>query len=563
MARSRAAVEALTLVPRPKPRGPEQVRPLRLILGNSQPRLTADALLDRVGKLDQQRQVWLSHIREVYDLFLPQRAPLFDAVKGGKRITQVFDSTPMRALKKFASRLHLTLVPPYRRFARLVPGRHVREDERHGLARELEQQTEVLFQYLSQSNLATEVHEAILDCGVSTGAMLIQPGPPEQPIRFRAVPPMELILDEGPGGSVEDVFRCRKLKARLLKREWSDYRFSTQTAQLASEKPETEVEIVEATVYDVGRRHWEYYVVERGQRHVAVYRTMRESPWIVFRWSVVSGEVYGRGPAMDALPDAKTANRVVELILRNAALAVAGVYKAMDDGVLNPWTVRLVPGGVIPVASPESLQPLQTSHDFRVSELVLADLRENILRTMLAQDLGPPNEPQRTATELILRNQELMRDAGSSFGRLQQELVGKLIQKAVGILRDRGVLPPIVVDGREVDVEFEGPLARAQDEDDVMAFATFLEVAGALGPEPLHAALKADDAVAWVARKIGVSEELLRTAAERAALKAKIAEAAQAVTGQPVAGGSPQEAASTLLEQQAGIPPSLARGRLE
>ena len=53
---------------------------------------------------------------------------------------------------------------------------------------------------------------------------------------------------------------------------------------------------------------------------------------------------------MKALPDIRTANKVVELVLKNASIAVTGIWQADDDGVLNPGTVRLVPGTIIPKA---------------------------------------------------------------------------------------------------------------------------------------------------------------------------------------------------------------------
>ena len=79
---------------------------------------------------------------------------------------------------------------------------------------------------------------------------------------------------------------------------------------------------------------------------------------------------------MKALPDIKTANKVVELILKNATIAVTGIWQAEDDGVLNPSNIRLTPGAIIPKAvGSKGLSPLQTAGDFDVSELVLSDLR--------------------------------------------------------------------------------------------------------------------------------------------------------------------------------------------
>ena len=39
------------------------------------------------------------------------------------------------------------------------------------------------------------------------------------------------------------------------------------------------------------------------------------------------------------------------MILRNASIAIAGVYTARDDGVLNPNNIRISPGSIISVAS--------------------------------------------------------------------------------------------------------------------------------------------------------------------------------------------------------------------
>jgi hypothetical protein len=97
---------------------------------------------------------------------------------------------------------------------------------------------------------------------------------------------------------------------------------------------------------------------------------MKGSPWVISRYMKVSGEVYGRGPLLTALPDIKTLNKTLELLLKNASLAVSGAYTAADDGVLNPQTVKIVPGAIIPVArnggpQGDSLKPLPRSGDLQ------------------------------------------------------------------------------------------------------------------------------------------------------------------------------------------------------
>ena len=45
-----------------------------------------------------------------------------------------------------------------------------------------------------------------------------------------------------------------------------------------------------------------------------------DNPFINFRWQKAPSETYGRSPVMKALPDIKTLNKVVELMLKNASI---------------------------------------------------------------------------------------------------------------------------------------------------------------------------------------------------------------------------------------------------
>jgi hypothetical protein len=134
------------------------------------------------------------------------------------------------------------------------------------------------------------------------------------------------------------------------------------------------------------------------------------SPFINFRWLKAPGEVYGRSPVMKALPDIKTANKVVELVLKNASIAVTGIWQADDDGVINPATIKLVPGTIIPKAvGSAGLTPLETPGRFDVSELVLDQLRERIRKALFVDQLGQVNGPRMTATEVLERSAEMAR----------------------------------------------------------------------------------------------------------------------------------------------------------
>jgi hypothetical protein len=212
---------------------------------------------------------------------------------------------------------------------------------------------------------------------------------------------------------------------------------------------------------------------------------------------------------MTALPDIKTANKVVELILKNASIAVTGIWLADDDGVLNPSNIRLVPGSIIPKAvGSAGLTPLQAPGRFDVSQLVLDDLRDRIRHTLLTDRLGPVASRSMTATEVLERSGEMTRLLGAIFGRLQAELLNPLLQRAVGILRRRGELPGFALDGRTVELQSRAPLARIQAREDVKNVLMWLDSINRLGPTAIQSVDIAATA-RWLGANLGVPDELV------------------------------------------------------
>ena len=145
------------------------------------------------------------------------------------------------------------------------------------------------------------------------------------------------------------------------------------------------------------------------------YQGIGSNPWVVFRWSKSSGEVYGRGPILNAISAIKTCNLTVELILENAQMSISGMYQVDDDGTLNTDNINLVPGTIIP-RSPGSngLQPINPAGSFDVAGIVLDDMRTNIKRALYNEMLGNPNRTPMSATEVAERMADLSRQIGSA-----------------------------------------------------------------------------------------------------------------------------------------------------
>ena len=247
---------------------------------------------------------------------------------------------------------------------------------------------------------------------------------------------------------------------------------------------------------------------------------MDQSPWVVSRYMKVPGEVMGRGPLVTAIPDIKTLNKTLELLLKNASLAISGVYTAADDGVINPNSIRIQPGAIIPVArngGPQgaSLAPLPRSGDFNVSQIVINDLRMNIKKTLLDDTLPPDNMSARSATEIVERMKELAQNMGAAFGRLITETMVPIIRRTLQIMDEKGLIQlPLKIDGLEVKVVPISPLAKAQNLDEVNEVMQFFQIANSLGPGGM-AEIKPDAIAAFVGDKLGIAAKLRNSEEEK------------------------------------------------
>jgi len=475
-------------------------------------------LLERYNAARQRRSVWESHWQDCYDYALPNGRPFLHAARPGeRRVDRLFDGTAPDAVEQLAASLLAQLTPPWSSWFALVPGPDLSDAERDRVAPMLDRAAAIAQAHFDRSNYAVEAHQAFLDLAtVGTACLLMEESAPGEAssFRFTAVPLAEAVLEEGPEGRLDGTYRRSERTLAQIVRRFAAADIPEEVRRRAQEDPDARFAVVEAVLPEGTAYRWTV-VLDSGIAEPVLLAEGRfaQSPFISFRWLKAPGEVYGRSPVMKALPDIKTANKVVELVLKNASIAVTGIWQADDDGVLNPASIRLVPGTIIPKAvGSAGLTPLAAPGRFDVSQLVLDDLRARIRHALMADRLAPIAEGRMTATEVLERSAEMARLLGATYGRLQAELLTPLVLRGVAILRRRGEIPDVMVDGRLVQLQHRSPLAQAQAQRDAQATLRWLEAAQALGPSAL-ATVDAAATARWLAEAFGVPAKLVRSAA--------------------------------------------------
>jgi hypothetical protein len=525
-------------------------------------RLKVEDIIKRAEVAQRKKDEFESLYRDAYEFALPQRQ-LYGywegQSQGAKKMARVFDSTAINSTQRFANRLQSGIFPPQRKWCRLEPGPDIPVERRQQAQAVLDQYNEKMFTVIKQSNFDIAIGEFLLDLAVGTAGMLVLPGDDVAPLNFIPVPMFLISYEEGANGQVDKVYRKMRMKAEAVKQQWKDAEFPVDVAQRIESKPTDEIELLEATVYDMDRGDYCYHVIDKISKEELVYRRMNSSPWVISRYSKVAGEVYGRGPLLTALPDIKTLNKTLELVLKNASLAISGVYTAADDGVLNPQTVKLVPGAIIPVArnggpQGESLKPLARSGDFNVSQIIIQDLRANIKRTLLDESLPPDNMSARSATEVVERMKELAQNLGSAFGRLINETMVPLVSRILSVMDERGLIDlPLQVNGLEVKVSPVAPLAMAQNMEEINNIMQFMQITATMGAEG-QLAVKTGDLIDFLGDKLGVPSSVRNSAAERGFLMDEQKKLQQQDQAMMAMAGQQQ---AVMANQDAGMAPPM------
>ncbi|MDR1071394.1 MAG: head-tail connector protein, partial [Rickettsiales bacterium] len=343
----------------------------------------------------------------------------------------LFDSTAADAADMLAANIFSLLTPP--------------ESAWLGLARESELSPDpaepeaMLRAHLNDSNFYTTAHQCYLDLAILGTACLSMTETPigsASAFSFAAIPMPDIAVLRDSADEITAVFHTTEMPAGEVAERYPAWTPPAHMRRAIAENPSTPIRLIQSVVKN---KNYDFTAwLDAGgdiENNIVATGTFATNPYIIFRWSAASGEIYGRSPVMRALPDIKTANKVVELVLKNATIAVSGIWQADDDGIINLQNINLTPGAIIPKAvGSGGLTPLKSGADFDVSQLVLNDLRDRIRRAMLADRMTIVNDKEMTATEIVARNTDMMRILGATYGRILNEMLRPLIERGLFIL---------------------------------------------------------------------------------------------------------------------------------
>lgn len=507
--------------------------------------------------------------REAVELTFPDRENWTRTKEGTDKSAYSWDSAPQVSVIRAANRLSSDFTPQFMPWMEigLGPAAEQMPDGAFEQAtgrnktmakRELEGITAVVQAIFNGPGFPTASNETYIDWHYGQGGMRIMPNddPLDAPVMFAAMPISHFYAYEGPNGKLDRWFFWHTMRPDAVEQEWPDAKSNETLEDMKKSTRKQEAKLCSVVYRDYKEREkpfrYEVFLMNKGGCQRIVQRQSRTPPFVTPRYSKLPGENRGRGPVLFALPDIRTANKIVEMTLRAAALAVGGVYTATEQGVDGP--VRIKPLAVMTVRSNggpngPSLMRLDTPNRIDFGELLLEKLHENIKKVIGDNSLPPEAGPIRSATEFIQRARELVSDQAGGLGRLYAEFVIPTVQRVVDILEEKKLIQTdgLKIDQFLIEVRMISPLAKGEQMAEVENIVRFIEMLRVLGGQQGEQliALEIDipKATERLADLMNVPMDIRNDKDKKTEIQKKAASA-----GVQEAGGTPEQAAAAEQE---------------
>jgi hypothetical protein len=301
-----------------------------------------------------------------------------------------------------------------------------------------------------RANLSLSLDEYMLDEIIfGTAGVGVEAGD-ESKLLFKPYGVKELYIDEGKNGKVDKVYLCYEWTVGRVVDEYGLENVSPKVAEkFRNDKTRDKVKILHIIKKRRERKaikgklampymsvHMEY-----GNCHVMREDGFHELPIFVGRFRKLLYELYGRSPAMNALPDIREANVLREAFIIGTEKALDMPIGVMDDGMLGGGYIDTSAKAINVFNASGNLGGNQPVFEIgKPPNLAVAEARLEKLNMNISQHfhidklLDFNNQTQMTFGEAQIRDQIRTASLSSLFSRQIAEVFTPLIERSVNIL---------------------------------------------------------------------------------------------------------------------------------
>lgn len=430
--------------------------------------------------------LWYEHYDDLAQVHLPFSLGFTTSIQPGDQLTaENFDGTPMHGARSLSNNVGFFLRPENQDWIRMkIDNDQINDTDeaRQWIGASLERFITALRQPSARFQQATsEVDTSLVVFG--TGLLFVGENRLRNGFLFRSLTLKTTIpIYNEEDGTLEGAFDCRMWEIRELEKKFGRNRLSKASREkLDRGAGDEKIKVLHSIL---PRKNGnadavmsknlpiEQMWIEYDEKHVLLEAGFHEMPVVGPRWDTTSGEQMGRSPAMIALPDSNTLQAQGETILVSGQRAADPPIMVPNDGSFSE--INTFPGGIsyydVETASQIGGNPffhLDSKYNLPITRDMQEDTRGQVLAAFLRNILNLPIDgPQMTATEVLQRKDEFIREVGPVFGRLETDYIAPMIERAFSIMLRAGGFPPVpdILGGENIKFEFESPITKIRQQ---------------------------------------------------------------------------------------------------
>jgi len=531
--------------------------------------MKVDDLISLQGKLAENQAQWKNMWDTVSMYVLPDVKDIWTTSRGPSASIhpECLDSTAQAANLLLASSMHMSFTSDASEWFRM----RIRDSAlmKSMAVREYCQEvTRRIYDACLMSNFYQTMFTGWLTLpAFGTSAMFIEDRENDGILRTRSVPIYNVFPAENWDGLIDTVFIKDRFTIYKIVQRWPGSKELSSIKQDYEKNPFKELEVLHYvgpsegwTMADKENKYVSIYILNRDSRDILnkvgnEYEGYREFPYLVDRWNVLPGEVFGIGPGIYILPTILSLMKTTEIKYEALGMVINPPVASTEDNIQAIGeNGKIGPGVQLIMRDLNNSKPWITGANIPIAELSEEKLRDQINKMWFVNELMlSPDRPEMTAYETAKRVELVHRLLGPVSNRIQRERLNPAIERIFGILQRAKKLPNLpeeliyaMKEEKDIlDIEYVSPLARAQRYNEVQSAQELISIviqAAQLDPIYLEK-IKFTDYIDFVAERTGVPVSILASSKEFQAIKeAKARQAAQQAQLQQLetAGGAAQ-----------------------
>jgi hypothetical protein len=183
-------------------------------------------------------------------------------------------------------------------------------------------------------------------------------------------------------------------------------------------------------------------------------------PYLVARFSMVPGEIMGRCPAIELLPEIKMLNRMKRTFIEQSEKAVNPAMIVEDDGVIGQPVTD--PGGMVYIRSGAQMPtPWQTGTNVALNAEIIAAQQRVVKEGFFNNRFQSLDDHQNmTAFEAGIRKEDDLSVVAPAVTSLEKETLDPILGRVLNLLISMGKVPR-PPQSFDFDIAYEGRLSLA------------------------------------------------------------------------------------------------------